>query len=87
MTDLLAVPLVWLILLPLLWATSAFCLGPGRGAVVGMAGLALQPQDRPQSVAELLLAMEMDSAPPGLESFDFRAQLGASWVEPQDRHA
>ena len=31
--------------------------------------------------------MEMDSAPPGLESFDFRAQLGASWVEPQDRHA
>ena len=42
MTDLLAVPLVWLILLPLLWATSAFCLGPGRGAVVGMAGLALQ---------------------------------------------
>lgn len=49
--------------------------------------LALQPQYRPQSVAELLLAMEMDSAPPGLESFDFRAQLGASWVEPQDRHA
>ncbi len=42
MTELLAVPLVWLILLPLVWGTLAFCLGPGRGALVGLTGLALQ---------------------------------------------
>ena len=45
--------------------------------------LALRPQERPQSVADLLKAMGMTTAPTGLESFDFRAQLGASWVEPQ----
>jgi len=34
--------MVWLILLPLLWATAAFLLGPGRGAWVALAGLAAQ---------------------------------------------
>jgi formate hydrogenlyase subunit 3/multisubunit Na+/H+ antiporter MnhD subunit len=35
-------PLIWLILLPLLWATLAFLLGPGRGAWTAIAGIALQ---------------------------------------------
>lgn len=35
-------PLVWLILLPLGWATLAFVLGPGRGAWVATAGLTAQ---------------------------------------------
>ncbi len=35
-------PLVWLILLPLAWATLAFALGPGRGAWLAIAGLAAQ---------------------------------------------
>ncbi len=35
-------PLVWLILLPLAWATLAFALGPGRGAWLAIAGLAGQ---------------------------------------------
>lgn len=34
--------LVWLILLPLAWATLAFVLGPGRGAWLAIAGLAAQ---------------------------------------------
>lgn len=38
MTD----PLVWLILLPLGWATLAFVLGPGRGAWLAIGGLAVQ---------------------------------------------
>lgn len=38
MTD----PLVWLILLPLGWATLAFVLGPGRGARAAIVGLAAQ---------------------------------------------
>ncbi|MDP2881634.1 MAG: proton-conducting transporter membrane subunit [Azonexus sp.] len=38
MTD----PLIWLIVLPLAWATLAFALGPGRGAWVAMAGLLAQ---------------------------------------------
>lgn len=42
MAELLTIPLVWLILLPLIWATLAFCLGPGRGALAGLAGLTLQ---------------------------------------------
>lgn len=41
MADLLD-PLVWLILLPLFWATGAFLLGPGRGAGLAIAGVALQ---------------------------------------------
>jgi formate hydrogenlyase subunit 3/multisubunit Na+/H+ antiporter MnhD subunit len=35
-------PLAWLILLPLAWATLAFLLGPGRGAWLGIGGLAGQ---------------------------------------------
>lgn len=35
-------PLVWLILLPLGWATLAFVRGPGRGAWTAIAGLVLQ---------------------------------------------
>lgn len=42
MAELLTIPLVWLILLPLIWATLTFCLGPGRGALAGLAGLVLQ---------------------------------------------
>jgi formate hydrogenlyase subunit 3/multisubunit Na+/H+ antiporter MnhD subunit len=38
----MADPTVWLILLPLGWATLAFLLGPGRGAWAAIAGLALQ---------------------------------------------
>ncbi len=38
MTD----PLIWLIVLPLAWATLAFSLGPGRGAWVAIAGLLAQ---------------------------------------------
>jgi formate hydrogenlyase subunit 3/multisubunit Na+/H+ antiporter MnhD subunit len=38
MTD----PLAWLILLPLFWATGAFLLGPGRGARLAIAGVAVQ---------------------------------------------
>lgn len=34
--------MVWLILLPLLWASLAFVLGPGRGAALGIAGLSAQ---------------------------------------------
>ena len=42
MRELFFDPLVWLILLPLIWATLAFVLGPGRGAWLAIAGLALQ---------------------------------------------
>lgn len=35
-------PLIWLILLPLAWATLAFLLGPGRGARTAIAGMVLQ---------------------------------------------
>ncbi|MBK7050212.1 MAG: oxidoreductase [Rhodoferax sp.] len=42
MRELFFDPLVWLILLPLVWATLAFVLGPGRGAWLAIAGLALQ---------------------------------------------
>jgi formate hydrogenlyase subunit 3/multisubunit Na+/H+ antiporter MnhD subunit len=35
-------PLPWLILLPLAWAAVAFLLGPGRGAWLALAGLAVQ---------------------------------------------
>lgn len=48
--------------------------------------LALQPQNRPQSVAAFLRLMDMTSAPAGLDAFDFRAQLGGCWVEPQDKN-
>jgi len=35
-------PVPWLILLPLIWATLAFILGPRRGGRLAMAGLAIQ---------------------------------------------
>ena len=35
-------PLIWLIVLPLAWATLAFVSGPGRSAWVAIASLALQ---------------------------------------------
>lgn len=35
-------PIAWLILAPLVWATAAFLLGPGRGARLAFAGIALQ---------------------------------------------
>lgn len=38
MTD----PIAWLIVLPLAWATMAFVAGPGRGARLAFAGLAVQ---------------------------------------------
>lgn len=49
--------------------------------------LALQPQERPQSVDAFVQAMGMAQAPAGLESFDFRAALGDIWVEPQSKDA
>lgn len=42
MVDLPADPLVWLIALPLAWASVAFLLGPGRGARLAVAGLTVQ---------------------------------------------
>lgn len=47
--------------------------------------LALRPEDRPQSIDAFLQTMEMTSAPEGMEHFDFRAELGAIWVEPTDQ--
>lgn len=35
-------PIAWLILVPLAWATVAFLFGPGRGARLALAGIALQ---------------------------------------------
>ena len=35
-------PVPWLVLLPLFWATGAFLLGQGRGAVIGPLGIAAQ---------------------------------------------
>lgn len=49
--------------------------------------LALQPEDRPQSIDQFLQTMGMTSAPAGLESFDFRAELGDIWVEPSSKDA
>lgn len=42
MTDLLLDPLIWLIVLPLAWATLAFMLGTGRGVIPALVGLVLQ---------------------------------------------
>ena len=47
--------------------------------------LALQPQDRPQSIDEFLRTMEMTAPPEGVDHFDFRADLGDIWVEPADQ--
>ncbi|CAM3738001.1 serine/threonine protein kinase [Paracidovorax anthurii] len=47
--------------------------------------LALQPEERPQSIDEFLRTIDMTAAPEGMEHFDFRAELGDIWVEPADR--
>ena len=47
--------------------------------------LALQPQDRPQSIDAFLQTIGMVSPPAALEYFDFRAELGDIWVEPTDQ--
>ena len=47
--------------------------------------LALQPQQRPQSIEAFLQLLEMDSAPAPMQHFDFRAALGNIWVEPTDQ--
>lgn len=49
--------------------------------------LALQPEDRPQTIDAFLQTMDMTSAPAGLESFDFRTELGGIWVEPSSKDA
>ncbi len=49
--------------------------------------LALRPQERPQNIDAFLQLLEMSSAPAGLDHFDFRAALGAIWVEPTDQPA
>jgi len=46
--------------------------------------LSLKPEDRPQSIDAFLQRMEMTTAPEGSEHFDFRAELGDIWVEPED---
>ena len=48
-----------------------------------MKALSLQPRDRHWSVDAFLEQMGMTSAPTGLHKFDFRAELGANWVDPQ----
>ena len=47
--------------------------------------LALNPQDRPQSIDAFLQIMEMTTPPEGVDHFDFRADLGDIWVEPTDQ--
>ena len=47
--------------------------------------LKLKPEERPQDIDAFLAAMEMTSPPPGVEHFDFRAELGDIWVEPTDQ--
>ena len=42
MSDAWLDPIAWLIALPLFWATLAFLLGPGRGALLAIAGLSVQ---------------------------------------------
>lgn len=47
--------------------------------------LALRPEDRPQDIDAFLRTMDLLTAPAGLETFDFRAELGDIWVEPTDQ--
>ncbi|GAA3988375.1 hypothetical protein GCM10022279_09290 [Comamonas faecalis] len=44
--------------------------------------LAVQPQDRPQSIDAFVQAMDMAEAPAGWEQFDFRAELQGAWCPP-----
>ena len=57
---------------------------PGFVAAIAQS-LALQPQDRPQSIDAFLQTMGMVSPPAVLQTFDFRAELGDIWVEPTDQ--
>lgn len=41
--------------------------------------LELQPEQRPQSIDEFLALMEMTAPPEGLQQFNWRTDLGASW--------
>ncbi|RYF07788.1 MAG: serine/threonine protein kinase [Comamonadaceae bacterium] len=59
---------------------------PAFVAAVSQA-LSLRPEDRPQSIDAFLQAMELTSAPEGLDLFDFRAELGDAWVEPSSKGA
>ena len=59
---------------------------PAFVAAVAQA-LSLRPEDRPQSIDAFLQAMELSSAPEGLDQFDFRAELGDAWVEPSSKGA
>lgn len=54
MSDAIFDPLVWLILLPLAWASLSFLLGPQRGAGLAIAGLAGQLWLALQLAGELL---------------------------------
>ncbi|MFT4242325.1 MAG: serine/threonine-protein kinase [Acidovorax sp.] len=44
--------------------------------------LSLRPEDRPQNIDAFLQLMDMTTPPEGVEHFDFRADLGSIWVEP-----
>lgn len=61
--------LPWLILLPLAWATGAFLLGPGRGARLALAGLAVQ------SALTFFLAADLPGAGP-------RGHAAGGWGAP-----
>jgi formate hydrogenlyase subunit 3/multisubunit Na+/H+ antiporter MnhD subunit len=61
--------LPWLILLPLAWATGAFLLGPGRGARLAIAGLAVQ------SALTFFLAADLPGAGP-------RGHAAGGWGAP-----
>ena len=65
-----------------------FCIEYSRPFVEAISqALALQPEDRPQSIDAFLERMEMLAPPQGLEHFDFRADLGDIWVEPSSKDA
>lgn len=65
---------------------SQFGQAYSRAFVTAIAqALALQPEDRPQDIDAFLCSMELLTAPAGLETFDFRAELGDIWVEPTDQ--
>jgi len=53
---------------------------PAFVQAIGQA-LAIEPKDRPPSVAALVQAMGLET-PNGMSRFDWRAELGAIWVPP-----
>jgi multicomponent Na+:H+ antiporter subunit D len=62
-------PVAWLILLPLVWASAAFLLGPGRGALTAIVATALQ----------LLLALQLAG---GLLAGGARLHAVGGWGAP-----